>query len=91
MDTGYRQLTLADVDPATYNLDPADVRRRLTRRTRAIIVPHLFGLPSDLDSLLALGIPVIEDCAQAPPPKTVAAIERPKDLLERSGLFKTRN
>jgi len=56
---------LADVDPATYNLDPADVRRRLTRRTRAIIVPHLFGLPSDLESLLALGIPVIEDCAQA--------------------------
>jgi perosamine synthetase len=56
---------LADVDPATYNLDPADVRRRLTRRTRAIIVPHQFGLPADLDSLLAFGIPLIEDCAQA--------------------------
>jgi dTDP-4-amino-4,6-dideoxygalactose transaminase len=56
---------LADVDPATYNLDPADVRRRLTRRTRAIIVPHQFGLPADLESLLAFGIPVIEDCAQA--------------------------
>ena len=56
---------LADVDPGTYNLDPADVRRRLTRRTRAIIVPHQFGLPADLDSLLAFGIPVIEDCAQA--------------------------
>jgi dTDP-4-amino-4,6-dideoxygalactose transaminase len=56
---------LADVDPTTYNLDPADVRRRCTRRTRAIIVPHLFGLPADLDALLRLGIPVIEDCAQA--------------------------
>jgi len=56
---------LADVDPGTYNLDPADVRRRLTRRTRAIIVPHQFGLPSDLDGLLAFGVPVIEDCAQA--------------------------
>jgi len=56
---------LADVDPSTYNLDPTDVRRRLTRRTRAIIVPHQFGLPSDLDRLLALGVPVIEDCAQA--------------------------
>ncbi len=56
---------LADVDPTTYNLDPGDVRRRLTRRTRALIVPHQFGLPADLDPLLALGIPVIEDCAQA--------------------------
>jgi len=56
---------LADVDPGTYNLDPADVRRRLTRRTRAIIVPHQFGLPADLEALLALGVPVIEDCAQA--------------------------
>ncbi len=56
---------LADVDPATYNLDPADVRRRLTRRTRAVIVPHQFGLPAELDGLLALGIPLIEDCAQA--------------------------
>lgn len=56
---------LADVDPDTYNLDPLDVRRRLTRRTRAIIVPHQFGLPADLDAILALGLPVIEDCAQA--------------------------
>jgi dTDP-4-amino-4,6-dideoxygalactose transaminase len=56
---------LADADPASYNLDPADVQRRLTRRTRAIIVPHQFGLPADLDSLLELGVPLIEDCAQA--------------------------
>jgi perosamine synthetase len=56
---------LADVDPGSYNLDPADVRRRMTRRTRAIIVPHLFGLPADLDALLELGVPLIEDCAQA--------------------------
>jgi dTDP-4-amino-4,6-dideoxygalactose transaminase len=56
---------LADVDPDTYNLDPGDVRRRCTRRTRAIIVPHLFGLPADLDAVLRLGVPVIEDCAQA--------------------------
>lgn len=56
---------LADINPETYNMDPADVRRRCTRRTRAIIVPHLFGLPADLDALLDLGIPVIEDCAQA--------------------------
>jgi len=56
---------LADVDPHTYNLDPKNVRSRLTRRTRAIIVSHQFGLPADLDELLAFGIPLIEDCAQA--------------------------
>jgi perosamine synthetase len=56
---------LADVDPVSYNLDPADVRRRMTRRTRAVIVPHLFGLPADLDALLDLGVPLIEDCAQS--------------------------
>jgi perosamine synthetase len=56
---------VADVDPATYNLDPGDVRRRVTRRTRAIIVPHLLGLPADLDALLSLGPPVVEDCAQS--------------------------
>jgi perosamine synthetase len=56
---------LADVDPATFNLDPTDVRRRLTRRTRAIIVPHLFGLPADLAELRRCGVPLVEDCAQA--------------------------
>jgi dTDP-4-amino-4,6-dideoxygalactose transaminase len=56
---------LVDVDPVTYNLDPAAVRRRITRQSRAVIVPHQFGLPADLDRLLALGVPLIEDCAQA--------------------------
>jgi len=56
---------LADIRPDTYNLDAADVKKRLSSRTRAIIVPHLFGLPADLDALSALGIPLIEDCAQA--------------------------
>jgi perosamine synthetase len=56
---------LADIEPTSFNIDPPDVRRRITRRTRAIIVPHLFGLPADLDELLQLGIPIIEDCAQA--------------------------
>jgi dTDP-4-amino-4,6-dideoxygalactose transaminase len=55
---------LVDVDPETFNLDPDDARRRLRRRTKAVIVPHLFGLPADLKELLALGPPVIEDCAQ---------------------------
>jgi perosamine synthetase len=56
---------LAEIDPDTYNLDPKDVKGRLSSRTKAIIVPHLFGLPADIDGLLALNIPIIEDCAQA--------------------------
>jgi dTDP-4-amino-4,6-dideoxygalactose transaminase len=56
---------LAEIDPETYNLDPEDVKKRLTDRTKAIIVPHIFGLSADLDDLLALNVPVIEDCAQA--------------------------
>ena len=56
---------LAEIVPETYNLDPADVKKRLTRRTKAIIVPHLFGLAANLESLLALNVPIIEDCAQA--------------------------
>ncbi|MEW6325404.1 MAG: aminotransferase class I/II-fold pyridoxal phosphate-dependent enzyme [Nitrospirota bacterium] len=55
---------LVDLDPATFNLSAAAARRRLTRRTKAIIIPHLFGLPADLDELRALGPPLIEDCAQ---------------------------
>ena len=56
---------LAEIDPATYNLDPVDVKNRLTRRTRAIIVPHLFGLAADMENLSGLDVPIIEDCAQA--------------------------
>jgi dTDP-3-amino-3,4,6-trideoxy-alpha-D-glucose transaminase len=56
---------LADVDAVTYTLDPVEVERRLTPRTKAIVPVHLYGQPADLDGLLALGIPVVEDCAQA--------------------------
>ncbi len=59
----------ADVDPVTYNLDPADAARRVTPRTRAIVPVHLHGLPADMDAINGLaerhGIPVIEDAAQA--------------------------
>ncbi len=55
----------ADIDPESLNIDPADARARLSARTKAIIVPHMFGLPADLDRLAGLGVPIIEDCAQA--------------------------
>ena len=55
----------ADIDPQALNIDPQDAAKRVTARTRAIIVPHLFGLPADLTSLMKMNIPIIEDCAQA--------------------------
>jgi dTDP-4-amino-4,6-dideoxygalactose transaminase len=55
----------ADIDPATLNLDTEDVATRLTARTKAIMPVHLFGRPAHLDGLAALGLPLIEDSAQA--------------------------
>ena len=56
---------LVDVDPATSNMDPDDLKKRLTSKSKAIIAVHLLGLPADMDAILALGLPVIEDCAQS--------------------------
>lgn len=56
---------IADIALPGYNLCPDAARRALGRRTRAIVVPHMFGLPADMDEITALGVPVIEDCAQA--------------------------
>ena len=55
----------ADIDPTTLNLDPADVERRITKRTKAIMPVHLFGRPAPIEPFAALGLPVIEDAAQA--------------------------
>ncbi len=59
----------ADVDPDTYNVTAETIAPRITVRTRAIIVTHLFGNPCDMDPIMALarrrGLPVIEDCSQA--------------------------
>jgi len=67
----YQQLVpvFADIHPHTYNLDPADVRRRITPKTKAIMVVHLAGNPSDMGALMAIAkehnLYVIEDCAQS--------------------------
>ena len=59
----------ADLGPGTYNLDAADVQRRSTPKTKAIIAVHLAGNPCDLNALKDLadrhGLVLIEDCAQA--------------------------
>jgi dTDP-4-amino-4,6-dideoxygalactose transaminase len=53
----------AEIDATTLNLDVADVERRITERTKAIMPVHLFGRPAP--DFSALGLPVIEDAAQA--------------------------
>ncbi len=60
---------LADVDPQTLNLDPADAEARVTDRTVGLLPVHLYGRPFDVDALLALcekrGLWLVEDAAQA--------------------------
>ncbi len=59
----------ADIDPLTFNMDPASVEACITPRTGAILAVHHSGLVADMDSLLSIGkrhrIPVVEDVAQA--------------------------
>ncbi|MGH7309915.1 MAG: DegT/DnrJ/EryC1/StrS family aminotransferase [Candidatus Rokuibacteriota bacterium] len=56
---------LADADAATLTLCRDDAKRRLGARTGAVVVPHAFGQAVDLAEFRALGVPVVEDCAQA--------------------------
>ncbi len=58
-----------DIDPHYYNLDAAKAEEKITPRTKAIIPVHLYGLPAEMDAIMALarqrGLKVLEDCAQA--------------------------
>ncbi|MCX8114547.1 MAG: DegT/DnrJ/EryC1/StrS family aminotransferase [Burkholderiaceae bacterium] len=66
--TGARPV-FVDIDPLTFNLDPANVEAAITPRTRAVLPVHLYGQAVDLEPLLAIcachGLRLIEDCAQA--------------------------
>jgi perosamine synthetase len=59
---------LVDSDPLTWNIDVAAIEEKITARTRAIMAVHIYGLPVDMDPLLAIagkyGLPVIEDAAE---------------------------
>ncbi len=59
----------ADVQPGTFNLDPEDIKRKITPRTKAIVPVHLFGQTADMEAIMAIaeahGLYVIEDNCQA--------------------------
>ncbi len=59
------KIVFADIDPRYFTLDAADVGRRVTSRTKAILPVHLFGQAAPMEELLKLGLPVVEDAAQA--------------------------
>lgn len=59
----------ADSLESTWQIDPEDVKRRITPKTRAIMVVHLYGLPCEMDAITAIceqyGLLLVEDCAEA--------------------------
>jgi dTDP-4-amino-4,6-dideoxygalactose transaminase len=63
------KVVFADVDPVTFNLRPEALERVITPRTRAVVPTHIYGLPCDMDEILAIarsrGLRVVEDCAHA--------------------------
>jgi dTDP-4-amino-4,6-dideoxygalactose transaminase len=58
-----------DIDPITFNVDPAQIAQKITARTKVIMPVHLFGQMADMDAIMGLaqehGLQVVEDCAQA--------------------------
>jgi perosamine synthetase len=56
---------IADIDRADLNMCSETVKKRLSSRTKAMIVPHMFGNPAELEEMLDLRIPLIEDCAHS--------------------------
>lgn len=63
------KVRFVDIDPRTWQISPSAVEAAISPATKAIMPVHLYGIPCDLDAIMAIaaraGIPVIEDCAQA--------------------------
>ena len=60
---------LADIDPYTFNISPEKIEKKITKRTKAILIVHLAGLPCELDKIIKIAkkykLKLIEDCAHA--------------------------
>lgn len=63
------KIVFADIDERTFNINPLDVAKKITKNTKAIIPVHLFGQPADLEGIFSVvdgtKIKIVEDCAQA--------------------------
>ncbi|MCS7184887.1 MAG: DegT/DnrJ/EryC1/StrS family aminotransferase [bacterium] len=59
----------ADIDPETFNIDPANIKKKITKRTKSILIVHIFGNPCNMEEIMWISnkyaIPVIEDACQA--------------------------
>lgn len=64
------KVVFAEIEPDTLGLDPTDVEKRITSRTKAVVVAHILGMPANLDGLVAVckkhSLPLIEDACLAP-------------------------
>lgn len=58
-----------DVDPVTYNMDPGEIEKHITEKTKCIMPVHCFGMPCDMPAIAAIakkhGLAIVEDCAEA--------------------------
>ena len=63
------KIVWGDINPDTWTIDPEDIRRKITPKTKAIVCVHLLGMPCDMPAIMAIarehGLKVVEDCAQA--------------------------
>lgn len=63
------KIVWGDINPQTWTIDPADIERKITDKTKAIVCVHLLGMPCDMPAIMAIAekynLKVVEDCAQA--------------------------
>lgn len=56
---------LVDIDPNDFNISLQETMKKLTLKVKAVVVPHIYGMPAAIDKFVNLKVPIIEDCAQA--------------------------
>jgi perosamine synthetase len=56
---------IVDIDLSDFNISVNSIKKALTSKTKAMIIPHMFGTPAELDEILEIGIPIIENCAHS--------------------------
>jgi perosamine synthetase len=81
---------LVDTEPGGPNLCPADAQRRRTSRTAAVVVAHMFGLPADVAAFEALGVPIVEDCAQSLGARTDAGLTGSRGRIAIGSFYATK-